>query len=80
MENIKCFHKTVCTVCFSNKDKFISKQNETKLLQKIMEVFNLPVGGRNRKSCQFHAAPHHPIFSTLEGNIAEVSKILTSDN
>ena len=29
-------------------------------------------------TCWFHA--HHAIFSSLEGNIAEVSKILTSGN
>ena len=62
----------------------MNKQNKTKQLLKFLKVFSLPVEMWNNKSCQFHAAhasyTHHAIFSSLEDDIAEVSKILTSGN
>ena len=66
------------TFCVFKRRK-MNKQNKT--VVKIIKGFNLPVGMRNSKSCQFHAAPASFIlimlflFSSLEGDIAEVSKV-----
>ena len=64
----------------------MNKQNnfKTKQLLKFMKVFSLPVEMWKSKSCQFHVAHASFIlimlFSSLEGDIAEVSKKLTSGN
>ena len=64
--------------------KKVNKENKTKQLLKFIKVFNLPVEMGNSKSCQYHAARASFIlimlFSSLEGDIACVSKITTSGN
>ena len=52
----------------------MNKQKQTKLSLKFMKVFNLPVGMRNSKSYQFHAA--HASFILIMLFLALQSVIL----
>ena len=67
-----------------SKQRKINKQKKTKLLFRFIKVFNLPAMGS--KSCQSHAAHANFIlimlffFISLDDDIAEVSKIITSGN
>ena len=78
MGNIKCYHKIVFTICLFKQ----TKQNKT--VVKNHESLIYLVGGKTANHVNFMqhmlVSTHHAIFSSLEGNIAEVSKILTSGN
>ena len=84
MWNVKCNHKTLFHILFiltkineqTKRNKTVVKIHESlwftcwDVKQQIMSI--------SCSTCWFHT--HHAIFSSLEGDIAEVSKILTSGN